>query len=225
MVLLRATGVILFVAACGKLGIDPVPDGSSSDFCATATFATPPASSLSDDFSTIPFADDWTQNDTCMAQQVGELVATPSPGGSFCLAYTKAGYHLTCDSITVQVPEVTPPTVGVQTVIYLAASDNSHPVQLLLEGGGFELDAGADIIPTPGAYDPTNDRWWRLAEHDGDLSFLTSPDGMTWNVRGHGPVPRLFDDVSIVLGAGTWEAVATPGEAHFHCYNTPPPCN
>ena len=204
---------------------DAPADGA--DACATAMFSSPAASSLTDDFSTGMLTDVWAPIAPCIQQTGGELVAAPDGTGQYCHAWTNASYHLTCDSIVFKVPEVTVQMNGVQTFVYIAqAGTGTFNVALLLEA---DFVFASSAIPAGeihmGGYDAAQDQWWKLDEHGGTLSFWTSADAQSWNFRGSTPDPISLDDVQIALGAGTWEVVATPGEARFHCYNLPPPCS
>lgn len=213
--------IALMVPACGRIGFD-TPDirVTSPGACESAMFSVPPATTFADDFSTGVLADRWFTTASCIEQVGGELVATPPSSGDYCFAWTRGDHHLTCDSITVHVPEVTSPVLRVQTLIYVDSKTTGDRVNLLLEAGGFQLDSAFDSEP----HDPVADAWWRLREHDGDLYFETAPDGLTWRSRLSEPTPFSLDDVEIALGAGTYQAVTTPGRARFHCYNVPPPC-
>jgi len=221
--------VILATSACGRIAFDVGrADGGGSDgptsSCATAVFSRPGASSLTDDFATGMLTDLWAPIAPCIQQTGGELVAMPSPTGSYCHAWTNATYHLSCDHITFRVAEATIQTNGAQTFVYL--SQQGMTIDLLLEADflftGGSLPVGGYHM---GGYDPVQDQWWRIEEADGTLSFSTSPDGVSWQPRGSTPDPMPLDDVQIAIGAGTWQAVASPGQARFHCYNLPPPCS
>lgn len=214
-------------AGCGRLGFTPgeaAPDATTSR-CATATFANPGASTMTDDFTTGMLTDLWAPTAPCIAETGGELVATPPDDGTYCHAWTNASFHLSCDSLTLEVPEATAQVNGAQTFIYI--DDHTDPTKttdLILEADFvFAGSMMADEIHL-GGFDPVADRWWRLEERDGVLSFSTSSDGQTWRPRGSIADPMSFDDIQIALGAGTWQVVANPGRARFHCYNLSPPC-
>ena len=213
-----AVGLALACAACGRVGYDP-GDGP---------IAVPGASSFSDDFASGSFAPNWFPVDeSCVHEAGGELVAQPAPNtvDSYCFAWTTSSYRLASDSVAVKVPEVTTQaTIGVQTFIYLETADGSQELVLLLEGGGFQLYGTGPTLVVTGGYDPQEDLWWRLREAGGDLFFETSPDGTTFVLRGQWPDPIVLDDVRVGLGAGAWQALASPGQARFDCYNLPAPC-
>jgi len=208
---------LVVIAGCGRVGFEP------NERCATAVFTNPAASSIVDDFSAGALGSAWMRNDTCITETGGELVATPPASGNYCFAYTAQTYHLSCDSVTVEVPEVVAAELGAQTLIYVTGG--GMELNLLLEGAGFQLGGPDDLLAGARPYDPVADKWWRLAESDGTLSFSTSPDGTTWTTLGSGADPFSLDEVGISIGAGTYEQVANPGEARFHCYNKPPPCS
>jgi hypothetical protein len=225
------------LVACGRVDFDDMRDGAAvaADVAVAADAGGPPrwptppgsrtrrSSTFADTFSSGQLTDLWTPAGPCVDQVGGELVSTPPASGLYCHAWAHGSYHLTCDSVTVRVPEVTNSTLGVQTFIYVHQPSASGQLQLLLEGGGFQIGNGT-FYADAGPYDPVNDVWWRLRERDGELFFETSPDGQTWSIRVQAADPMPFDDVEIAIGAGTWQFVASPGRARFHCYNVPPPC-
>ena len=212
--MLRSGIVAGLMVGCGRADFDALDDGAPC-----GPFALPAASSLADDFSSGTLAPNWIDHTGCIVENVGEITAPlPANMSQFCLAYTVASYHLTCDAITMHVPETTTPTLRVQTVVYIAGATAS--TDLILEAGGFQL-GGVDI----GVYDPVADAWWRLREAAGTLSFDTSPDGTTWSARGGIADPMPLDHIGIIIGAGAYQPIASPGRARFRCYNVPPPCN
>jgi hypothetical protein len=156
----------------------------------------------------------------------GELVATPVNTGDYCHAWSNATFHLTCDAITIKVPEVTSSQVGAQTYVYVGTSGIPTLYwYVVLEGGGFLLDFGTTQPAVDGgAYDPVQDQWWRLRETNGSVFLDTAPDGLTWVTRASAPDPMSLDSINIAIGAGVRRPIAAPGRARFHCYNTPPPC-
>ncbi len=231
-VILMAAGTL---ATCGRVGfgtpdeVQPVdaaadsavPD-TGSDLTCPRTFALPPTSSFTDDFSSGSLPPNWSAGG-CAQEVGGELVATPTGGSgkSYCYPLTAAHYHLACDRVFVHIPEITTPELGAQTFIYVIGS-GAEPLEFFLEEEGF-LSSGPNSNIEP--YDAVADAWWQMRESDGTLFFETSPDGSAWATLRQ--VPDLFDldDVVIGIGAGTYEQVTNPGEARFHCYNVPPPCD
>jgi hypothetical protein len=189
------------------------------------TFTHPAASSLMTTFAGSTMAPGWSTGTAQCAQQIdGAAVFRPEGLGDFCLFYTPESYHLTCDSVTVQVPQTTTPAFSVQTVMYIeqATADLDARTNLVLLGGGFVITFnGTQLASVP--YDPANDLWWRLRESNGTLFFETSLDGVSFTTRHSLPDPMSFDNVTVTLGAGIW---TTPvpvdaGEARFRCYNVP----
>jgi hypothetical protein len=188
-------------------------------------FSVPPATSLADSFDGSTLSGNWFTplNENCAVQIAGELIAGAK--ASYCLFFTKKNYHLTCSSVTVEVPETALATVtGVQTVMYLDTTvEDAGQTSLILEGGGFQF-VDPDKASTPlGPYSPSTDRWWRLSEANGELSFSTSPDGTTFTQKGMSIAdPMPLDDVTIALGAGDYKGIPDAGEAKFRCYNLSP---
>ena len=183
-------------------------------------FANPAASSISDDFSSGSLAPRWMPVDPCIAETGGELVASPLPSGRYCHAWTIGDFHLSCDTVAVHVPQVTAQDLGVQTFMYIGTLDGTSSFDVLLEAGGIQFGS-PDLFFS---YDMVADAWWRVSESDGEMTIDTAPDGTTWTRRAMIAEPWSMDHVQIALGAGTYKQVTSPGQARFHCYNVPPPC-
>jgi hypothetical protein len=219
-------------ATDARASLDGAPfDGNTSTGDGDCgAFSLPATSSLVDDFASGSLSPNWfvPPPNGCIQELADSLFATPVANtvNSFCLAVTVADYHLECDRITMRVPQVTTPEVGVQTVIYVDAVDSQKHLFVILENGGFQLvseqsDGGATSIYLTEAYDGAKDLWWRLREASGTVYFDTAPDGVTWTTRGTTPDPFPLADVNIFLGAGAYRALANPGQASFQCYNVP----
>lgn len=220
---------VLIAAGCGRIDFDAPVDSNSNvspGFCAQATFSLPAASSVQDDFSVAPFTDRWGQIGTCTAQTAGALVMTPSTTMTeYCYVFTKASYHLTCDSVLIKVPVVTQPVLGAQTFIYIVR-DNQALLSVLMEGTGFQMGWFGKTEPVAFSdYVAGRDAWWRLRELDGETIFETAPDGAAWVERMRARTEQDLSNVEIDFGAGTYMPVAAPEEAQFRCYNRPPPCS
>jgi hypothetical protein len=106
-------------------------------------------------------------------------------------------------------------------------SNFNHQATFLVQAGRLSMDtADADnrlLSHAQLAYDPTAHRFWAFEEQDGSVSFLTSPDGATWTLRHRAPVPFPFEGARVSLGAGTWQAEASPGSVQFDNLNVGPP--
>jgi hypothetical protein len=70
------------------------------------------------------------------------------------------------------------------------------------------------------AYSAVAHRFLALAEADGEITFSTSPDGAVWTVRQQTPAPFPLENARVSLGAGTWQAEASPGVARFDNLNS-----
>ncbi len=227
--MIRAVLLTLGTAACGRVGFEPLggeafdarPD-VPANYCATATFDNPAASSFVEDFTTSAWA---VGVSGCASISPGELVATPaSNSAQYCFLESQLDLHLTCNSLTVRVPEVTAPLLRVQTFIYVTSG--ATPLYLILEGTGLQMGQPGDIDSFASSdFNHSRDAWWRIREFEGATFFDTAPDGVAWVQRMQIPTPFSFDHVKLTLGAGTYEAVANPGRARFRCFNQPPPCS
>jgi hypothetical protein len=222
---------LLACAACGRIGFDTAAAGGDAlsvdtSMCATTSFSYPAASSFADDFSTGALTDQWSPIASCIVQTGGEVVATPASSGGYCHAWTNAYFHLTCDAITMKVPEITSSEVGAQTYVYVGDEAGAPTLYwyVVVEGGGFSLHRDPQPAIDAGAYDSVQDQWWRLRETGGSIFFETAPDGLSWVTRASAPDPMSLDKVNIAIGAGVRMPVTAAGRARFHSYNTPPPC-
>jgi hypothetical protein len=214
------------VGTGGAGGTSSTSSGGAGGDC--GSFDHPGTSSLVDRFEDGVPGSAWMTLGGCPPLETGGQVifAPPANAMDFCWYASTDVFHLTCDTLTVKVTDVTASVLGVQTFIYLVPTDGLIPLNLLLEAGSFRLapDEGPGEIAIPQPYDPVADVWWRLRESQGTLYFETSPDGLAWVVRGSGASPIPLDALQIRFGAGTYQLVGAPGEAHFACYNAPAPC-
>jgi hypothetical protein len=166
-------------------------------------------------FDIVPFQ-------SCVDVAEDALVATPSGATEFCWARTVPSSRLACSSFSLRVDETLAPVLGAQTFLYLRDRDGDQSVELLLEGGGFQL---TDTPFGDSSYDPDRDRYWRLRGGVPDergvttLAFDTSPDGVEWTERAAGPSPFSLDNVEIQVGAGIYLEVGEVGRAKFDCVN------
>lgn len=222
----RGTGGAGGSSSTSSTGGNSGGSGGSGGDC--GSFDHPGTSSLVDRFEDGVPGSAWTPQGGCPPLETGGQVifAPPANAMDYCWYSSTGLFHLTCDTLTVKVTDVTASVLGVQTFIYLIPTDGLIPLNLLLEGGGFRLapDSGPGEIDIPLPYDPVADLWWRLRESQGTLYFETSPDGLSWVVRGSGTSPISLNALQIRIGAGTHQLVGSPGEAHFDCYNAPAPC-
>jgi hypothetical protein len=203
--------------------------GSSGAGGTCAPGAHPPISSLTDDFGDGTPAPAWSPHLACSPVETGgEVVfAIPADVMQFCWYQSVDTFRLTCDALTFAVLEATTPTQGVQTFVYLDYIDENlmpDTINLILEGGGFQLGRMSDMTSLPKPYDPVQDRWWRLREAEGRLYFETSPDGKDFIDLGSIPDPAPLESVRVRFGAGAYQALPNPGTARFDCYNVPAPC-
>jgi hypothetical protein len=221
----RLVCLATFVTACGRMNFDVPGDARDGDAC--GTFARPPISSFVDDFGDGVIDSRYVGISPCIMESGGELVASPaanSPELSYCLVFTLETFQLTCDAMTVHVPQATTPITGTQTVMYF--NTPGHHIDLLLDTGGFQMapdrDASRQVI-VPELYDPVADAWWRIRADPDAFYFDTSPDGATWKVRGSMPLTFSLDEVQIGFGAGAYRSIPDPGTARFRCLNLLPP--
>jgi len=157
----------------------------------------------------------------CATIENGEVTVTDTTG-EYCWFYTQGSRRLTCDRFTVRILAEGSEQTGIQRFVFIREVAGDGELNLLQENGGFSLDP---IALDPSGFSLPQDTWWRIGADENDfVTFETSADGVTWQVRGSGPSPMPLDNVQIDIGAGNWGGVSDPGTARFDCFNVAPPC-
>lgn len=188
------------------------------------------ASTLRDDFSSGTIDNRWGGSYAgggCSYSEGGGVVSFPlvATGAQDCALVSSTGFDLRGDAVFTEL--ATAPSTAGSTYAYLRASaatgDNVELTTI-----GTQLVAAQNVGGTftslaNRAYAPATDKFFRIAESGGNLSWDTSPDGMTWtNLLVHAS-PIAVDAVNLAIGAGTNNAVASPGTAQFATFNQLPP--
>jgi hypothetical protein len=175
-----------------------------------------PAASLVDDFADgkrdVRWAASYDTAHCDVGEQGGDFFAAPPDRGlgeGYCAYRSAAAYDLTGSQVVIAVDQMIQPASGPAGVAFLKLTtpQNGHGVELAVEGGTRLLcrrwEAGElDVLGTS-AWDARADRFWKLAEADGEVSWSTSPDGSAWSTRCTTPTSHVHvSDVQIELGAG-----------------------
>lgn len=159
-------------------------------------------------------------NGNCITYGGGEAIISPTTVGEYCWLGLAGARHLTCDSFTVRISETGSQELGMQRYIYIRDAVTDDAIDLLQEVGGFHFG----VLGDAGTFDPTRDFFWRVRATDTLLFFETSEDGEVWEERVSGPHPFPLDNIVIQFGAGMWQTVGNPGQAHFDCLNLTAGC-
>lgn len=197
----------------------PGPDGGAQADCGKMSL-------LSDDFEsegTPSFW--WSLNEADGVSQVGgELILSPlsNKAESYPQYYSNPSYDLIGSSVMVEVPQSVNQADGVYASLtaqvgggemVAISQENGKLWVLRVEGGLFDAIEGAD-------YSADDHRFWRLRD-DGEHMFAeASPDGDgDWVELASVDSDPLFRYAHVMLEAGSYEAVADPGGAHFDHLN------
>src|SRR5690349_3002290 len=197
----------------------PDPDAGAASGCGKMSL-------LSDDFESEGEPSFWwSLNEPDGVSQVGgELILSPLPdeAESYPQYFSNPSYDLLGSSVTVEVPQSVHQADGVYASLtaqvgggemVAISQENGRLWVLRVEGGLFDAIEGAE-------YSPDDHRFWRLRD-DGEHMFAeASPDGDgDWVVLASLDSDPLFRYAHVMLEAGTYEAVADPGSAHFDDLN------
>ncbi len=222
--------VTLGVTGCGRLGFEVTTiDSAQSDAtpgdvdvvaspkdCDGTLLAEPV-----DNFATN--LDGYTQfnSATTVALDAGQLtftLAQNQPGSNdYAGVSTNATTLIRGRAARVELVQAPSSSFGAQAHFFLANADG--------ELGGFRFDSGSLFVEYSGTqssvpYDPVAHRWLRLHEAAGSVSLETSADGAHWSVLASYADPASIDQPATTwFQAGTFTAVAMPGQARFDNLN------
>lgn len=179
---------------------------------------------LRDDFATVARDPQWDYFEDPGATVVeagGHLAIslTGGAGGPYAGYLSGYRYDLTDSAITVEVSAV----AGHNTILEVRNYEGDR-VQMV--AGDTQLVAAVFGGPNQGEpnaipYDAVAQRWWRLRESAGTLTWEYSANGTAWTELASVPDPIALDHVRGVLAAG--DALATTTEARFETLNPDAP--
>jgi hypothetical protein len=121
-----------------------------------------------------------------------------------CYIGTSYAWDLTGSSVVIEWASTSAPNMMFQPAVMLA-SDTGTPVGVYVNGTQACYPDAATVGTTAcitHAFDPANqDKYWRISESSGTLTFESSPDKNTWTTLAHDADPFPMDAVEIRLGA------------------------
>ncbi len=180
-------------------------------------------SDLSDDFDDGAPAPRWAnryeQGSCRLAEEDGALAATTLDAGdgpAYCGYRSAASFDLSGSQLVLEVEQMIEPRPDSPGIAYvkLTASRNAHGVEMVEEGGRLECRVWAAQEfrnVGEGDWDAEEDRFWKLEERRGVVTWSTSPDGAAWTSRCAMPTSRVdVDDVQVEIGAGV--TYSAPGQ-------------
>jgi hypothetical protein len=189
-----------------------------------------PASSLTDDFDDGTRARAWQRsyvNPGCtLAETAGELVLKPPTNATgYCAYYSASSYDMTNSAIAVEVP-VMVNTMSTAEVYFTAEAEGEGYVEFVQSNGTLDFRKNKNGITEllgAVAYSPAVHTWWRIREQGGTTYWEYSANGIAWVIGAMAtPNPINMKAVDVALGGGAYEALPSPGEAHFDNFNLPP---
>lgn len=182
---------------------------------------------LTDNFATQDTAK-WFFNTEAVVSG-GVVTITPTTGypGIFDLV---TGWDLTASEAFLEVQQI--PNVGNGTTesfftLEVSAGNNLrfHPLNGTLYAT--RTISSSETVVASRAYNATTDRWWKIAESGGTVTWYTSSDGITWNSFGTWVVSGLtLTSVTASFTAGYFGTEPAPGTAvidNFNIPGVPPP--
>lgn len=106
--------------------------------------------------------------------------------------------------------QITPAPVGngsTQTSLVIKADENNYAEMFVGPGGVFGAYVAVDSNPVPTnipfpTYDPVAHAFWRIRNDAIQFYFDTSPDGITWTLRGQVAYNWSVHDVTVMFIAG-----------------------
>jgi hypothetical protein len=153
-----------------------------------------------------------------------EIRPRPSISGDNYQYYgSKTTYDLTDSQIRIEVVRALAQEHGTTTFLS-AFIDGSNEIAMGIEDGflfAFQEVSGVATTLATVPYDPAKHRWLRIVELSGRTHYQFSADGATFQDLAVAPDAITLTAVTIAFGAGTFEAVASPGFAVLDNFNIP----
>jgi hypothetical protein len=211
----------------GTISFDDVNGGTASGaWCPTNTLK----DAFSDSVRQNVWGESYTTGTGCvMTEGAGHLAITPPSTSGYCVYRTSTLFRLDESDLTVEVPQMV--DTSKNTTVFMQVVDpDDDALQIAQEGGTLKLrtqDEPFGPFTQLGAvaYNPTTDRWWRIREAGGNVSFQTSPTGAagTWTTRATTPTGSFDANAArIEFGVGASSSITAPGTAWFDNFNLTP---
>ncbi len=168
-------------------------------------------------------ADEWATFGICPTSDANGVLTVEAldtqQAGSYCGFYSVDVFDFRGGSFTVAVNETTPETFGVQTYINVNNAAENGGVGLVKAGTALEI---GDRYITE--YDPVVQRFWRIADRDGDIVFSVHSADLSadWvEILVVTDSTLTPESVRVAVGVGTFASNTDPGQGVFDCVNVP----
>ncbi|MBW2524150.1 MAG: hypothetical protein JRI23_08240 [Deltaproteobacteria bacterium] len=141
-------------------------------------------------------------------------------------AATVDQYDLRNCDVVLEVLEVPNPSESIDAYLDVHA-DGDNIAYITFDDGGFlEFHAvtnGVGEGPVQAvSYSPSQHRWWRIAERNGNTLLQTAPDGASWQTHHSFPTPSWVASVKIEFYASSAASNLAPGAFRIDNLNPPP---
>src|SRR5262245_31689332 len=167
----------------------------------------------------------WSRGGASAAQNDALIVFIPTGNTErFAGVSSTDRYSLRNCAVSVEVPAA-PTAAGSVAFLQIGIDDQTYlEIALAIDVSariifGYTKN-GAEAVPSEIPYDSSQHRFWRISERDGEVSWHTSQDGMSWDLqRTESMAPFPLDDLVVTLGAGAQGATALESHANFDNVN------
>lgn len=176
---------------------------------------------LTDDFNTgtVPDPAKWATSGLIAPALTGDQLRLQSAaaGTNYARVQGQSLYTLTGSSFFVK---VTPRATGGSHQTSLAFFDPTLASQVMILTAGTNIAYGlSSALNFPRSYDPVADKWWRISESGGTVSYHTSPDGFTWNLLGTTAAPAWAPSGYAVLETGHYAVESVDTDSLYDNFN------
>lgn len=224
--------LVVFVAACGRIGFDATLDGDArvggdgdADGGGGAGMCNR-VDRLSDDFSdgtrsVAHWRRAYMDPGTATSEQGGDLVITLAQNTPMVYAgyITSHAYDLRGRRVVMEVAQqpVSPAEMGMAVAV-----NNENHLSIGLRGNTMYMGAklsGTFVEYAQRSYDLATQRYVALSERDGHVSWETSSDGIAYTAWHDRIGPLDVSSLFVHVYAGTFDAQANPGSARIAAIN------
>ena len=215
--------VVVALAACGfkptaAAGDDGLAPGDAAvDAPDAGPMFTGPCGStgaIRDNFDDGAIDNEWRASGMTM-ETGGVLAVSPDSSTIFAGYLSKHRVDLTGTNVAIEVPQMVDTSTNALAALYLVA-DSSHYVAITQLHGTLNAEwntTGGAAMDVGSTYDPLKDRWWRISEASGTVTFEVSADGTTFAPLATVASPTWINDLEIAIG-GYSDGIAH-GSVHF----------
>jgi hypothetical protein len=158
------------------------------------------------------------------SQSTGQLVISPlSNSPAYEGYYSLLTYDLTNSAIYVANIQGLSTDLGAETLLSLQYGSSANAIMIVSTQSGYTMRIRTSNVNDDTSFTPRNDtanRWWRIREKYGNIYWDTSPDCINWTNRRIAAPTFAITDLNVTVAAGTWQNVASPGQAIFDTINT-----